>query len=176
MNQVEAWLAPQNAAEARRVVTPCAAPAFDHRLQVQPTRHTATWEYVSASPPDTAGLAAVRMLADSLRSQPPAGLFRDPARSQQENWVHVEELPDAQLRVAPEYPSDARKKGVEGTVMVQALVAKNGHVEDACIAKSIPDLDKAALRAVIHWEFKPAKSGGQPIAVWVAVPVKFSLR
>jgi len=60
--------------------------------------------------------------------------------------------------------------------MVQALVGKDGKVKDTRVVKSIPMLDSSAEAAVKQWVFKPALSNNKPVAVWVAVPVKFSLR
>lgn len=91
------------------------------------------------------------------------------------DYVYVEELPEAITRVPPTYPDAARRAGVAGTVMVQALVARDGSVADVRIVKSIPPLDGAAATAVRQWRFKPAMARGQPIAVWVGIPVKFSL-
>jgi len=90
-------------------------------------------------------------------------------------YVYVEELPEAVTRVAPQYPDIAREAGVDGTVLVQALVGKDGKVHDVRVQKSIPMLDAAAIAAVKAWVFKPALSNNKPVAVWVAVPVKFSL-
>ena len=90
-------------------------------------------------------------------------------------YVYVEELPEAIKRVAPRYPDLAREAGVDGTVLVQALVDKGGKVRDVRVQKSIPMLDQAAVDAVKQWTFKPALSNNKPVAVWVAVPVKFSL-
>ena len=92
------------------------------------------------------------------------------------DYVYVEELPEAITKVPPSYPDAAREARVEGTVMVQALVLKDGTVGDIKIVKSIPELDAAAAACVRQWRFKPALAKGQPVAVWVAVPVKFSLR
>jgi protein TonB len=39
----------------------------------------------------------------------------------------------------------------------------------------VPVLDDAATKAVKQWVFKPALSNNKPVAVWVAVPVRFSL-
>ena len=64
---------------------------------------------------------------------------------------------------------------MDGVVMVQALVGKDGHVKDTRVVKSIPMLDASAVAAVKQWVFKPALSNNKPVAVWVAVPVKFSL-
>ena len=64
---------------------------------------------------------------------------------------------------------------MEGTVIVQALVGKDGKVKDTKVVKSVPVLDDAAVAAVKRWVFKPALSNNKPVAVWVAVPVKFTL-
>ena len=89
--------------------------------------------------------------------------------------VYVEELPEPIRKVAPAYPLAARKAGVSGTVIVQALVDKQGRVRDTRVMKSVPMLDAAAVAAVRRWVFKPARARGQPVAVWVAVPVRFTL-
>ena len=91
------------------------------------------------------------------------------------DYVYVEELPEAVTRVQPTYPDLAREAGVDGTVQLQALVGKDGKVKDVRIMKSIPMLDAAAEAAVRQWVFKPALSNNKPVAVWVGVPVKFSL-
>jgi len=90
-------------------------------------------------------------------------------------YVYVEELPEAVTKVPPVYPDLAREAGVDGTVLVQALVGKDGKVKDTKVVKSIPMLDANAVTAVKQWVFKPALSNNKPVAVWVAVPVKFSL-
>jgi protein TonB len=91
-------------------------------------------------------------------------------------FVYVEELPEAVTRVPPEYPDIARQSGIEGTVQLQALVGKDGRVKDVKVVKGIPVLDEAAVSAVRQWVFKPALTNNKPVAVWVAVPVRFSLR
>lgn len=98
---------------------------------------------------------------------------RDPAFGE---YVYVEELPEALYKVAPTYPEDARRAGIDGTVLVQALIGKDGHVKDTRVTKSIPILDEAAVQAVRQWVFVPAKLKGKPVAVWVGAPVKFSLK
>src|SRR5215831_4698133 len=90
-------------------------------------------------------------------------------------FVNVEELPEPITKVPPDYPEIARASGTEGTVMLQALVGKDGKVKDVRVVKSVPVLDDAAVKAVKQWVFKPALSNNKPVAVWVAVPVRFSL-
>lgn len=91
------------------------------------------------------------------------------------DYVYVEELPEAITKVGAVYPEIARDAGVDGTVIVQALVGKDGKVKDTRVQKSIPMLDNAAISAVKQWVFKPALSNNKPVAVWVAVPVRFTL-
>ncbi len=90
-------------------------------------------------------------------------------------YVYYEELPEVVTKPAPTYPDLAREAGVDGTVMVQALVGKDGRVKDTKVVKSIPMLDGSAVAAVKQWVFKPALSNNKPVAVWVAVPVRFTL-
>src|SRR5262249_19530402 len=66
-------------------------------------------------------------------------------------YVYVEELPEVITKVNPVYPDLAREAGVDGTVMVQALVGKDGKVKDTKVTKSIAMLDAAAEAAVKQW-------------------------
>ena len=91
------------------------------------------------------------------------------------DYVYVEELPEAITKVSPQYPDIAREASVDGTVMVQALVGKDGRVKDTRVVKSIPMLDASATAAVRQWVFKPALSNNKPVAVWVALKVRFTL-
>jgi periplasmic protein TonB len=81
-------------------------------------------------------------------------------------------------QVIPRYPESARRQGIEGTVLVKALVTEQGRVEAVKVERSAghTDLDQAALEAVSRWRFEPARRGRQPVAVWVLVPVEFTLR
>src|SRR5262249_16380249 len=88
----------------------------------------------------------------------------------------VDSLPQVLEKVPPTYPPGAVASGVQGTVSVQALVGTGGVVGGGVLARSNPRLNDAALDAVWRWKFKPAIAAGKPIAVWVLVPVKFSLR
>jgi len=91
------------------------------------------------------------------------------------DYVYVHELPVALVRVPPVYPQAAIEAGVEGTVLVQALLCATGQVIDVRVQKSIPMLDAAAVDAVGQWLFSPALFAGEPLAVWMAIPVKFVL-
>lgn len=81
-------------------------------------------------------------------------------------------------QVIPRYPDSARRQGIDGTVLVKALVTEQGRVAEVAVERSAghPDLDQAAVEAVSRWRFEPARRGRQPLAVWVLIPVQFSLR
>jgi len=112
----------------------------------------------------------VRAWFDAPKRAPPGKKEGSPRFG---DYVYVEELPEAIEKPRPEYPEAARRAGIEGTVLVQALVGTDGRVKDTKVVKSVPGLDDAAIAAVKKWVFKPALGHGEPVAVWVAVPVKF---
>jgi protein TonB len=88
-------------------------------------------------------------------------------------YVYVDELPEAILKVDPPYPEEARRAGIEGDVLMQVLVLEDGSVGDWRIVQSIPALDEAAVVCIRQWRFKPALSKGVPTAVWVVTPIRF---
>jgi TonB family protein len=89
--------------------------------------------------------------------------------------AEAEELPEVTKRVAPVYPRAGRQNGVSGEVFLLVLVSREGTVRDALIVSGPSLLRDAALDCVWRWHFKPAASAHQPVAVWVMVPVKFTL-
>jgi TonB family protein len=86
----------------------------------------------------------------------------------------VEELPEAITRVRPDDAEWERAGSREGLVVVKALVDVDGRVAKAMVMQSAPGLDEIALESVRQWTFKPALVHAKPIAVWVAVPIRFS--
>jgi len=107
--------------------------------------------------------------------KPPGDIIDTPPDPGPNGYVYVEELPEAVSKVEPVYPDEARRARIEGVVLVQAHVLENGRVGECRIVKSVPELDEAALACLRQWRFKPALTAGKPVAVWVAVPVKFAL-
>lgn len=78
---------------------------------------------------------------------------------------------------APEYPRMSRRLGEQGKVMLNVLVSVTGSPETVEILKSsgFERLDEAALNAVKHWRFEPARKGGKAVSAYVHVPMPFSL-
>ncbi len=79
---------------------------------------------------------------------------------------------------APEYPALARRRQLEGTVVLEALVTPEGRVGGLTIHESSGHslLDEAALKAVKDWRFEPGRRGNAVVAMPVLVPVRFGLR
>lgn len=79
-------------------------------------------------------------------------------------------------RVEPEYTKDARKGGLEGRVVLEAIIAADGSVENIRVLKSATySLDQFAMNAVRQWRYKPALCGDRPVRVYLTVTVTFSL-
>ncbi len=76
------------------------------------------------------------------------------------------------------YPEIARKAGVEGTVLVQALIGRDGRVEQVKVVKGIgAGCDEEAVRVIQnHLEFEPAKQRGKAVRFWFSIPVRFQLK
>jgi protein TonB len=77
----------------------------------------------------------------------------------------------------PAYPAGARRAGQQGKVMLRVLVNASGSPDRVEIRSSsgFDRLDNAALDAVKHWRFLPARQGDTPVAAWVLVPITFTL-
>jgi protein TonB len=86
--------------------------------------------------------------------------------------------PNYAINPPPEYPALAKRRGYEGLVFLEVLVDRKGKVTDLKIAQSsgFTILDQAALQAVKHWLFKPAKRGPEAIEDRVKVPIRFQLQ
>lgn len=76
--------------------------------------------------------------------------------------------------VSPDYPSELRREGVSGLVMVKCLIDEQGNVTETEIEKSSNvAFEKPAVAALKKWKFKPAKQDGTPVAIKVSIPIKF---
>ncbi len=77
----------------------------------------------------------------------------------------------------PTYPKRARKRGYEGTVVLQVLVNRQGRVDELRVDSTSGHamLDRAAQGAVERWLFEPGRQGNKKMAMWVKVPVTFKL-
>lgn len=77
----------------------------------------------------------------------------------------------------PEYSDKARRKKINGIVLLSFVVAKDGTVRDPVVTKSLESsLDQQSLDTVKKWKFEPATKDGQPVAVRVQAEMSFHIR
>lgn len=76
------------------------------------------------------------------------------------------------------YPQRAMENGIQGKVIVQFVVTKNGNIGEVKVIRRIdPDLDKEAIRICkLLPKFIPGKMNGQPVNVWYTLPITFKLQ
>lgn len=74
------------------------------------------------------------------------------------------------------YPISAKEAGIEGKVLVKAIIDENGYVTETSILKSInKDCDKAAMDAIKKTKFTPGIKDNKPVKAEVTIPVMFKL-
>ena len=79
-------------------------------------------------------------------------------------------------KVQPEYPEEARKKGIAGTVRLHAIIARDGSVAQLEVISGDQLLVKSALDAVRQWRYRPTLLNGEPVEVDTTIDVNFSLK
>ncbi len=79
--------------------------------------------------------------------------------------------------VKPDYTEAARRRGIEGDVVLEIVVRSDGGVGTVRILQGLdPGLDQRAVEAVRQWRFSPARRLGSPVDVIVEIAVEFKLR
>jgi TonB family protein len=80
------------------------------------------------------------------------------------------------LKVDPVYPASARAQGVSGSVVLTALVTKDGRVANVQFVRGPEVLASPAIEAVRQWVYEPYRLGGAPVAVQTMIDIKFTPR
>lgn len=78
-------------------------------------------------------------------------------------------------RVPPVYPGVAVSANIEGVVILEATVGRDGRVEEVRVLRSVPLLDKAAMDAVLQWEYAPLLLNGKAERFILTVTLNFNL-
>ena len=78
-------------------------------------------------------------------------------------------------KVPPVYPPLARQARIQGQVILQAQISKNGDIENLQLVSGHPMLAPAAIEAVKQWKYKPYLLNGEPVEVETTVQVNFTL-
>lgn len=84
--------------------------------------------------------------------------------------------PERIKHVEPVYPDIARQAKIQGVVIIEAIVGKDGSVTAAKVLKPLPLLDEAALQAVKQWKYEKPYVDGEAVDVIMIVTVSFSLK
>ena len=79
-------------------------------------------------------------------------------------------------RVQPVYPPLAKQARVSGTGRLNAVIAKDGQIQDLQVVSGHPLLVQAALQAVRQWRYAPTLLNGEPVEVVTVIDVNFTLR
>ena len=155
---------PTSAAPANPDVAPLTAP--DH---IAPSREPAGPVEPGIPPGEGFGLPGV-LVSDG------GGDFAEPAPPRKPVRVGGDILPPRKLRdVAPRYPAVAQQARIEGTVIIEAVIGVDGHVQSARSMRPTPFLEEAALEAVRQWVFTPTRLNGEAVPVVMTVTVDFRL-
>jgi periplasmic protein TonB len=78
-------------------------------------------------------------------------------------------------KVPPAYPPLARQARIQGVVVLQAQISKEGNIQNLQLISGHPMLAPAAIEAVKQWKYKPYLLNGEPVEVDTQVQVNFTL-
>ena len=79
-------------------------------------------------------------------------------------------------RTEPLYPSPAKQMGMQGSVLIKAIIGKDGRIERTEVVSGQPLFAHAALDAVRQWRYRPYFLNGVPIEVETQITVNFVLQ
>ena len=96
----------------------------------------------------------------------PVKRIRVAARVVEANLIHD---------VTPQYPPEAGRARLEGTVLLMAVIGKDGSVKDVRVESGLPILAQAAIDAVRQWRYKPYLIDGEPVEVDSRITINFTL-
>lgn len=134
----------------------------------EPARAMVQQETMQAAPSSPQALASL---------SPSAG--NSAAAQASEQLVTTAPLFDAAYlnNPAPEYPAQAKRRGMQGSVMLGVVVRHDGTAKSVTVAESsgFAMLDESAKDAVSRWKFVPARKGNETVEARVMVPIDFRL-
>jgi protein TonB len=96
----------------------------------------------------------------------PAKRIRVASRVAEANLIHD---------VTPQYPPEAGRARIEGTVVLMAVIGTDGTVKDMRVESGLPILAQAAMDAVKQWRYRPYMVNGEPVEVDSRITINFTL-
>lgn len=136
--------------------------AFRYIGTLQKKRAKTSYERGAPQPVDEASTAEPAADAENETKV----LVQVAQKSQQEKLIH-QELPD--------YPREAKSHGIQGEVILHAIIAKDGSVRDLDLNEGACALAVPALKAVKKWRYKPTLVKGESVEVDTTISVQFTL-
>jgi periplasmic protein TonB len=139
---------------------------------------------VASSPPSVVGAIGPDGMADGTRGGSLSDLFSrigtghaavkptTPRTLSISSGVMAGNLLD---KTVPQYPAIARAARIQGTVVLQATIAKDGTIQNLRVINGPPMLQQAAMDAVRSWRYKPYLLNGEPVEVETTINVVFNL-
>jgi protein TonB len=115
------------------------------------------------------GLPPLFDIHSTILPRPPAPVplpTRRVSRVMEGNLIH---------RVEPQYPPIAKQLGIQGAVIVKAVISREGTIEQAHVISGQGMLSNAALDAIRQWKYRPYYLNNEPIEVETQITVNFIL-
>jgi TonB family protein len=123
-------------------------------------------------PPPPPGAVGVVGMAGGSAVAGDSGMRRSPGLARISGGVMAGRMVS---KVFPVYPMQAKKDHVEGTVVLHAIIAKDGTLEKLTVISGPDELARAAIDAVNQWVYQPYLLNGVPTEVDTTITVNFRL-
>src|SRR5205085_1927737 len=119
---------------------------------------------------------SIEILTKAQNSTPPVKPRESPDQANLPQKVRVSQgVAEANIvrKISPSYPPLARKKGIQGDVVIQIVIDEQGNVSITRVISGDPALTGTALEAVKQWKYKPTLLNNQPVQVETIVTIRF---
>jgi TonB family protein len=121
-----------------------------------------------------ASALALRLHVDAFAAGATAA--DDSAQSSHNHTVSAAEMQDHRIGgPMPTYPAEAKKEKIQGTVVLSAVISKEGNVEHLVVVSGPKELQQSALEAVSQWTYRPYVIDGNAVDVDTTINVIYSL-
>ena len=129
-------------------------------------------------PPTVEGKAAGTRTSESGTQNAVPGEVERASAVEPAGVVNLEpEVAEGSLvhRVEPDYPEEARKQGIQGAVVLEVHIGRDGAIQDVKVVSGQLLLANAAIAAVKQWRIRPHMVQGQPVEMQTRITLNFRL-